>query len=171
MNHEQGLCLFCIRNTKQMFPVQMVRHVLISANIPTPLLGAPLILPWCSFWCSTTSSPAFSNCKREEKFIPSHGACVTRSCRNLPKHPWDWFIPAWWMLVQIGIFHAASSCPLLGKFQSAFPCFCYYWVRGQLGKVGCLLPPSCVFPGLISGHQAWVTSTFTQKSSSWPRLF
>lgn len=76
------------------------------------------------------------------------------SSSTLRKLPWDWFTPSWQMLVQTGISHTASCCPFPGGFQPAFPCLFYYWVRGQLRRVGSLHPASCAFLGLYPGHQA-----------------
>lgn len=68
---------FCTRNTKQTFPVQTewrCSKSFVSYHSHLP----PLVLPWCS----TTSSPTFSDCKSEANFISYHIASVTGSYKN-----------------------------------------------------------------------------------------
>lgn len=165
MNFEQAPCPFCIRKTKLWqasvsCPSRKTgwRVLTPSAIDSTPSLGAP----------SPLHQPLVT--AREMQISSS-----TTWCHQVPQTSaqtsQDWFIPAWQRLVQTVISHSASSCPFPGGFQPAFSCLFYYWVRGQLCRVGSLLPPLHVYQGLNSGHQTWMPGTFTPKSSGWPQLF
>lgn len=152
MNYEQGPRLFLYQEYKANIscPNRMeVQHVFHQPSLPPPSLGAPppphqpLVTARERQTSSPTTQPlSLDPAKIAETSTRLVYTSLINACSNFSRSK---FLP--------------------GKFHSAFLLVFYYWVRGHLCTLGSSLPPSCVSPGLNSGHQAWMPSTFTQKSS------